>query len=93
MKTLLTAVLFSTFVATALCLWLHPEWLFLLILGAGLFGPVISGLAAIFSSKAPPPPPASHPQPARQPGTLPALLIGLALGWWLGGSFDDGGDC
>lgn len=46
------------------------------------------------SSPRPAQPPAATPPPARQPDTLTPLLVGLALGWWLGGGpGEGGGDC
>jgi hypothetical protein len=73
------------------CVWicLNPWFFAVMIIAAYVLGPVLAGLAAVFSSKPPPTPPA----PIRQPDTLTPLLIGLALGWWLGGGPGDGGDC
>lgn len=53
----------------------------------GLF---LAFIASLFST---PPPPAQPPAPpVRQPDTLTPLLIGLALGWWLGRGPGDGDD-
>lgn len=66
---------------------------FLLILLIALFvlGQVLVFIADMFPSKPPPTPTAAN-APARQRKTLTPLIIGLALGWWLGGGPGDNGD-
>lgn len=76
------------------CGWvfLNPWCLILLIVTAPVVGPVLAGLDAVFSSQPPllrSPPSAAPPPPIRQPDTLTPLIIGLALGWWLGGGPGD----
>ncbi len=71
--------------------------LLVLLIAAFALTLVFAFIASLFS--APPPPAASvsrqadpPPPPVRQRDTLTPLLIGLALGWWLGGGPGDG-DC
>lgn len=84
----------------ALCLWLllNPLMLILAIIASP---PIILLLFIIEAAVNPkptpstPPPPApssvAPPPPIRRCDTLTPLLLGLALGWWLGGGFGDGG--
>lgn len=62
--------------------------LVLLVATALVVCPILAFLAAVFTSSPPPAP----PPPVRQRDTLTPLLLGLALGWWLGGGPGDG-DC
>lgn len=65
--------------------------LLVLVITAPIVGPLLAGLVGVFSSRPLPPratPP--PPSPTRQPDTLTPLLLGVALGWWLGsGPGDD----
>lgn len=66
-----------------------------LLIAAFALGPFLTFIASLFST---PPPPAHPPAPppvtppVRKRDTLTPLLLGLALGWWLGGGPGDGGD-
>ncbi len=73
-------------------LWLcatYPLVPFLLLGGTWAFGVMISMLAA---AQSPSKQSGATPAPNRQRDTLTPLLLGLALGWWLGGGPGDG-DC
>ena len=78
-------------IGATILLCFRPEIFFVIFIMALAFGLVIGALVSIASDS---PPPRQTPPPTRQPDTLTPLIVGLALGWWLGGGPGDGGtDC